>query len=76
MKKLFLFFLGLFVLHNAWCQVKIRMQLSGKVTDAKTGESLAGASVIIEDAKLGTVTDSSGNFLFKNVPAGHHLIGL
>jgi iron complex outermembrane receptor protein len=74
MKKLFLFFLGLFVLHNAWCQVKIRMQLSGKVTDAKTGESLAGASVIIEDAKLGTVTDSSGNFLFKNVPAGHHLI--
>ena len=74
MKKLFLFVLSLFIVHTVWGQARIRIQLSGRITDAKTDVPLAGASVTIEDAKLGTVTDSSGFFLFKNVPGGHHLV--
>ncbi len=46
--------------------------LKGKVTDAKNGEPLIGATVHIEDAKtqLNTAVKLDGSYLFKNVPAG------
>jgi hypothetical protein len=34
--------------------------LSGKITDAKTGKPLAGASIILHEAKTGTVSDETG----------------
>src|SRR5215213_9053359 len=74
MKNFLIFFCSLFIFYTGWSQIKVRPQLSGKITDSKTSEPLIGASVIIEDAKLGTVTDSTGKFIFKNVPSGHHLI--
>ena len=48
--------------------------LSGIVTDAKSGLPLHGASVQIPDLKLVIVTDSAGNFHFKNLPSGNFLI--
>ncbi len=48
--------------------------LSGKVLDAKSGAPLAGASVYISDAKLGVSTDSTGYYIIRNVPFGHHLV--
>jgi len=74
MKNIVVFLFSLLAFYTGFSQAKARMQVSGKITDSKTNEPLAGASVNIEDAKLGTVTDSNGNFLFKNVPGGHHLI--
>ena len=74
MRNLFILFFTVFVFYTGYGQIKVRPTISGKITDAKTGEALAGASVIIEDAKLGTVTDSSGSYFIRNVPAGHHLI--
>ena len=50
--------------------------LSGKVTEASTGKSIAGASLYISDLKLGVVTDTAGNYTFKNLPSGHFLIEL
>jgi len=47
---------------------------AGKITDAKTGEPLPGASIFISDLKLGTVANASGSFSFLEIPAGHHLI--
>ena len=47
---------------------------SGKITDAKTGEPLADASIIFPDLKIGTHADNSGRFQFADVPVGHHLI--
>jgi len=44
--------------------------ITGKVTDAKTGEALPGANVIIEGTNLGAATDLSGNYVIKNVPPG------
>jgi iron complex outermembrane receptor protein len=73
MKNLCLFLFSL-TFYTGWGQSIAKKQINGKITDARTGLPLPGASVIIEDAKLGTVTDSSGSFIFKNVPAGHHLI--
>jgi iron complex outermembrane receptor protein len=48
--------------------------IAGKVTDANTGLPLAGASITIDDAKKGTISDGAGNFLISNVPVGHHVI--
>jgi iron complex outermembrane recepter protein len=48
--------------------------LSGTVTDAKTGKSIIGASVFITDSKLGVSTDAKGNYSFTNIPEGNHLI--
>lgn len=41
---------------------------SGAVTDAKTGEPLVGATVVLVDTELGSTTDVSGNYTIKNIP--------
>jgi iron complex outermembrane receptor protein len=46
----------------------------GKITDAKTGKTVADATVFITDIKTGTATDKDGNFTLKNIPEGSHLI--
>ena len=74
MKKLFLLAIGLFILHPSWSQARIRTQLSGKITDTQSGLPLAGASIILSNSRIGTTTDSSGNYLLKNLPAGHTII--
>lgn len=43
--------------------------ITGKVTDADSGESLIGATLTCEGAKAGTLTDVDGNYTL-NVPAG------
>jgi iron complex outermembrane receptor protein len=55
-------------------QQKNRTQLSGKVIDAKTGLALSRASIVLTESKVGTFTDSSGNYTLVNVPFGHTLI--
>lgn len=45
--------------------------LKGRVVDSETGEALIGASVVIENWKIGTFTDNQGHFLIEqNVPKG------
>ncbi|HLZ16785.1 MAG TPA: TonB-dependent receptor, partial [Cyclobacteriaceae bacterium] len=44
--------------------------ISGSVRDAKTNESLVGATVQFEDQGRGEITDERGHFEFKNVRAG------
>ncbi len=50
------------------------IRLSGRITDARTGEALPGASILIADQKLGTAANNEGYYLFANVPDGHHVI--
>ncbi len=52
----------------------IKVTLSGKVTDAKTGEILPGTSVYFADDKIGTVADANGKYILRDIPAGHHII--
>jgi iron complex outermembrane receptor protein len=72
MKGLFAFCAFIFLALSADCQSKT--QLTGKVTDAKTGEPLPGASIILAESKVGTTSDSSGNYRLNNIPTGHTLI--
>ena len=48
-------------------------QVSGKITDAETGEPLAGAQVMVKRTSIGTTTDQNGVFSLK-VDTGATLI--
>ena len=48
--------------------------LSGKVTDAKTGEPLIGATITLQPSSLGGVTDFDGNFQIPVAPGTYDLV--
>ena len=47
-----------------------QMTVSGTVTDASTGEALAGANVVVDGTSKGSAADASGSFTISNVPNG------
>ena len=53
--------------------VTAQRTISGKVTDAKTGEGVIGANVVVKGSTVGTVTDFDGSYSI-TVPAGHELL--
>ncbi len=48
--------------------------ISGKVTDAKTNETLIGVVVVLENTTLGGTTDMDGNYKIADVPVGSYTI--
>lgn len=46
--------------------------VTGRVTDALTGQSLPGATVTVVDLGLGAAADATGAFRFDELPAGPH----
>ncbi|HEX7906260.1 MAG TPA: TonB-dependent receptor [Chitinophagaceae bacterium] len=53
---------------------ELKVSISGKITDLKTGEPLPGASVYFADEKIGTSADATGHYVINNIPDGHHVI--
>ena len=49
------------------------IQVGGKVVDAKTGETVPGAAVMVKGTTTATVTDLNGNYSFK-APSGATLV--
>jgi len=49
-------------------------RIRGRVVDAKTGEPLIGANVLVEGTMLGAATDINGEYLISNVPAGNQTL--
>jgi outer membrane receptor for ferrienterochelin and colicin len=43
-------------------------KLVGKITDKRTGEAMAGATITLEGTKLGAVSDYEGNYIIINIP--------
>jgi outer membrane receptor protein involved in Fe transport len=43
-------------------------KIAGRVTDAQTGEPLAGVNVVIEGTSMGAATDMEGRFVILNLP--------
>ena len=62
-----LFFLFLVVFHTA-AFAQSTGTITGKVTDAKTGEPLIGATVILEGTNLGSSTDVEGRYVIEGIP--------
>ncbi len=48
--------------------------VTGRISDAETGEYLIGATVFIREVTIGTATDRYGSFRLNNVPEGKHVI--
>ncbi len=52
----------------------VRVNLTGKVTDARTGEPLPSASIYFPDLRIGSTTNAEGVYGLKNIPAGSYLM--
>ncbi len=48
--------------------------ITGNISDAKTGETLIGATVLLEGTQKGTITDFNGNYTLTGIEAGSHRI--
>jgi hypothetical protein len=49
-----------------------KFRVSGTVKDAKTLETIPGASVYLEGTTIGTQADSLGRFALKNIAEGRY----
>ena len=48
--------------------------ITGRVTAARTGEPIAGASILIDGTQLGAIADTSGVYRVNGIPAGAHTV--
>lgn len=55
------------------CAIGLMAQntISGQLKDADTGETLIGATIVLEATQKGTTTDIDGNFKIEDVPNGN-----
>ncbi len=51
-----------------------KVTLSGKITDAKTGDALTGATIYFPDLRIGGFSDAQGNYKIQNLPQGRYLL--
>ena len=72
LKILFLLFFGILVFHNLYSQPK--PTLSGKITDAKTGEPLSRTSILVHDANTGTISDDKGYYKTAAISPGTYVL--
>jgi len=63
--------LSLLVANLAFAQ---RGTIAGKVTDAKSGDGLPGANVLVQGLEYGAATNTDGEFTIAGVPAGTHSV--
>lgn len=69
--RLAIFAIAFFLLLGAPQEVSAQARaVAGTVTDARTGEPIAGAQVLIRDRGLGALTNNTGRFLLVNLPEG------
>jgi len=77
--KIFSLMLGMLILiipHAIATDVMGRATLYGRITDAKTGESLPGVNVYIPDLQVGTVSDVNGDYRLENIPEAKMMVQL
>src|SRR6478736_6666980 len=77
----FLYISSLLLLPLVFCNAqtdntsrKISTSLSGRISDSKTGATLPGASVFINDLNKGTVSKEDGSYMINNIPPGKYLV--
>lgn len=46
--------------------------IKGKISDSRTGEPMAGATVALEHTRYTTVVNLDGTFVFRHIPAGRY----
>ncbi|MFN4144434.1 MAG: TonB-dependent receptor [Runella sp.] len=48
--------------------------LSGKIRHADNGEPVIGATIFVNELKIGTTTDANGNYKINKIPTGTYMI--
>ncbi|MHB1685860.1 MAG: TonB-dependent receptor [Ignavibacteriaceae bacterium] len=72
-KSTIILFLIMFLIPRViWCGTTGK--ISGKVIDAKTGEPLVGANIIIENTSLGAAAGLDGSYYIINIPPGTYKV--
>jgi outer membrane receptor protein involved in Fe transport len=69
------FWLALFLIAAAWQSFLLAGntgKLSGRITDAITGEALTGANIVLQGTKLGASADVNGKYFIVGIPAGNY----
>lgn len=78
MKQIFLIILAVFhIALPSYVQAQSKnsdANIYGHVIDAKTGEHLPYITIALKGTTIGTVTDVSGHYFLKNLPAGEFTI--
>jgi TonB-dependent receptor len=71
-QKYFLILVSFLLVNFGFSQTGV---LSGKIVDGKTGETIIGATVVVdENTELAAQTDLDGNFTIARVPVGKHKV--
>lgn len=65
--------LTIFATSNSFAQ---KGKIAGTITDHKTGETVIGASVIIDGTTIGSVTDLDGRYTIANVTPGTYKVNI
>lgn len=73
MRRKVLFFMSMLLCGIASVYAQ-QFSITGTVVDKKLGETVIGASVLVQGTANGAVTDLDGNFQLGNVSAGNHLV--
>jgi outer membrane receptor protein involved in Fe transport len=74
MKKILALILFLFI--SSFILPQSTGNLSGVVTDAKTGDALPGVNIIIKGTYFGTATDINGKFRLNNISVGTYNVDI
>jgi hypothetical protein len=72
--SVFLFVLLLFSLIQIPLYGGTTGKIAGIITDDESGESLAGANIMIEGTSIGAASDIDGNYFILNVPPGIYTV--
>lgn len=67
-------FLTLLIFTFATAAAFAQGSVGGTITDAKTGEAIIGANVVVAGTTTGTATDIEGKFLISNLAAGSYTL--
>ncbi len=73
LKEIFLIFMSILLFSNI-SFAGTTGKLSGKVTDAKTGEPVVGANILIEGTYYGAAADVDGYYYINNIPPGNYTV--
>lgn len=74
-KKLLLLFTSIAIVVPIWAVAKGEDgSISGTIIDDVTGETLPGATIMLEELDVATASDQDGEFALENVPPGTYIL--
>jgi len=74
MRFTYLLFIQIILFLTTSLSAQQRFELSGTVSDARTGQPVSAVNIYFPDLKRGGATDDSGEYKILNIPGGKHLV--